>query len=73
MSYLYETAGGQGFFIYKNQNEIILRKKEGHQFYLPVIMVRDYKSDLNDTVYNSAIYYTYINENGALVVRSVLE
>ena len=73
MSYLYETAGGQGFFIYKNQNEIILRKKEGHQFYLPVIMVRDYKSGLNDTVYNSAIYYTYINENGALVVRSVLE
>lgn len=73
MSYLYETASGQGFFIYKNQNEIILRKKEGHQFYLPVIMVRDYKSDLNDTVYNSAIYYTYINENGALVVRSVLE
>ena len=73
MSYLYETAGGQGFFIYKNQNEIILRKKEGHQFYLPVIMVRDYKCDLNDTVYNSAIYYTYINENGALVVRSVLE
>ena len=73
MSYLYETAGGQGFFIYINQNEIILRKKEGHQFYLPVIMVRDYKSDLNDTVYNSAIYYTYINENGALVVRSVLE
>ena len=73
MSYLYETAGGQGFFIYKNQNEIILRKKEGHQFYLPVIMVRDYKSGLNDTVYNSAIYYTYINENGTLVVRSVLE
>ena len=73
MSYLYETAGGQGFFIYINQNEIILRKKEGHQFYLPVIMVRDYKSGLNDTVYNSAIYYTYINENGALVVRSVLE
>ena len=73
MSYLYETAGGQGFFIYKNQNEIILRKKEGHQFYLPVIMVRDYKNGLNDTVYNSAIYYTYINENGALVVRSVLE
>lgn len=73
MSYLYETAGGQGFFIYKNQNEIILRKKEGHQFYLPVIIVRDYKSGLNDTVYNSAIYYTYINENGALVVRSVLE
>lgn len=73
MSYLYETAGEQGFFIYKNQNEIILRKKEGHQFYLPVIMVRDYKSGLNDTVYNSAIYYTYINENGALVVRSVLE
>ena len=71
MSYLYETAGGQGFFIYKNQNEIILRKKEGHQFYLPVIMVRDYKNGLNDTVYNSAIYYTYINENGALVVRSV--
>lgn len=73
MSYLYEAAGGQGFFIYKNQNEIILRKKEGHQFYLPVIMVRDYKSGLNDTVYNSAIYYTYINEKGALVVRSVLE
>lgn len=73
MSYLYETAGGQGFFIYKNQNEIILRKKEGHQFYLPVVMVRDYKSGLNDTVYNSAIYYTYINENGAIVVRSVLE
>lgn len=73
MSYLYETAGGQGFFIYKNQNEIILRKKEGHQFYLPVIMVRDYKSGLNDTVYNSAIYYTYINESGAIVVRSVLE
>lgn len=73
MSYLYETAGGQGFFIYKNQNEIILRKKEGHQFYLPVVMVRDYKSGLNDTVYNSAIYYTYINESGAIVVRSVLE
>ncbi len=73
MSYLYETASGQGFFIYKNQNEIILRKKEGHQFYLPVVMVRDYKSGLNDTVYNSAIYYTYINENGAIVVRSVLE
>lgn len=73
MSYLYETASGQGFFIYKNQNEIILRKKEGHQFYLPVVMVRDYKSGLDDTVYNSAIYYTYISESGAIVVRSVLE
>ena len=73
MSYLYETPGGQGFFLYDNANEIILRKKEGHQFYPPVVLVKDYSGFLTDSIYNSTIYYCYMTDGGSLMLRSVLE
>lgn len=73
MSNLYMAPGGQGFLLYENNQEVILRRKEGHQFYQPVVLASDYEMGLQDTIFNSTLYYTYLNKQGWICIRGVSE
>lgn len=73
MSFLYETTQNKGLLLYSHNNMIILRHKNDHAFSQPLLMADDYKSDLCDVIYNSTIYFTYINNTGDIVVRSILD
>lgn len=72
MPTLYES-NKKGFLLYPNHNHIILRQKLEHIFGQPVIVADDYAYGHCDTVFNSTIYYAYINTSGHLFLKSILE
>ena len=72
MAQLHETIEDRGLLLYTSKKQILLRQKNGTLFLQPKVVAVDYQSDLADVEYNSTLYYSYINEDGALLIRSLL-
>lgn len=73
MPKLYPTLNQKGLLLYDYNQQIILRHKSEHNFGQPIILCEDYDYGLHETVFNSTLYFTYINVNGDLITRSLLE
>lgn len=73
MGKLYEIDSNKGILIYTNQNQIIIRSKNGQFFAKPIVLANDYKSSLSETIYDSTLYFTYINTSNNIVIRSLRE
>lgn len=73
MAGYYEIPEQKGFFLYAQDGQIFLRQKIAHSFQNPVSLVSDYANSLVDMIYNSTIYFAYINQQGSLIIRSILE
>ena len=72
MTQLHETIEDRGLILYTSKKQILLRQKNGALFLQPKVVAVDYQRDLADIEYNSTLYYSYINEDGALLIRSLL-
>lgn len=73
MSNYYETTNQKGLLLYTQEHEIFLRHKVSHNFLQPLMIAEDYQSQLKDLVFNSTIYYSYINTSGNIMLRSIME
>lgn len=73
MSAFYESGDNFGLLIYPHKNTIILRKKVESLITNPTILETDYKSDLTSVIFNSTIYFAYINTSNLLLVKCILD
>lgn len=73
MAILYESANNKGLLIYTQDNQIILRQKKENQFSQPFVLSHDYSHGLSDVLFNSTLYYSFIDKQGNLVIQSLFE
>lgn len=70
MSTYHEIQQGVGYFLYLNKHQIVLKTINKDIIGRPLILASDYLTGFSSTLYNSSVYYSYINEKQQLVVRA---
>lgn len=70
MSSIKEILNKNKYFIYTHNNQILYRTINNNFFSRPVIICEDYSSDLCDIVFNGIIFFSYVNQDGNIILQS---
>lgn len=73
METIYTGTLGQKLFLYTNNNCIYLRSAIGEDVSRPILLGTDYKGSLSSIVFHDSIHFSYINSQGDVLVRNILD
>ncbi len=73
MGNVYSIGNQKNLIIYSCGQYIYLRIAFQDMIDRPIILATDYKSDLYETIYNTTLHYSYTNQAGDIVIKSILE
>lgn len=70
MSFCFQSAAGELFFLYPIEKTVNLQIASPKGFHRHVILTDDYQSGLNAVLFQNTIFYSYLDAEGMLLVRS---
>lgn len=70
MANIFSTNNNETLLIYTQNNVIYLLITKGTNTCQATVLEEDFRSNLSSFIYNHALYYTYINDRGEIVVKS---
>lgn len=73
METIYTGTLGQKLFLYTNNNCIYLRSAIGEDVSRPILLGTDFKDSLSSIVFHDSIHFSYINSQGDVLVRNILD
>lgn len=73
MGNIFAAGSEKSLMIYSQGNHIFLLVASGETPCRPTLLARDFASDLSETVYNQTLYYTYLNIQQDIMVKSILD
>ena len=73
METIYTGSLGQKLFLFTNNNYIYLRSAIGEEISRPILLGTDFRDSLSSIVFHDSIHFSYINSQGDLLVRSILD
>ena len=59
--------------IYNAGSNIFLRVAHFGGLDRPIVLAADYLCGLTECIYNSSLYYSYINQNGSLILKNIMD
>lgn len=73
MEVIYTTEQSRTLFLYPFENRLYLRTIQNERITRPLLLCSNYQSGLSGTLYNQALYYSYLSHDNSLLVRSLTE
>lgn len=72
MSNVYSVGNNRQLIIYNAGSNIFLRVAHFGGLDRPIVLAADYLCGLTECIYNSSLYYSYINQNGSLIIKNIM-
>lgn len=73
MSNVYSVGNNRQLIIYNAGSNIFLRVAHFGGLDRPIVLAADYLCGLTECIYNSSLYYSYINQNGSLILKNIMD
>ena len=73
MSNVYSVGNNRQLIIYNAGSNIFLRVAHFGGLDRPIVLATDYLCGLTECIYNSSLYYSYINQNGSLILKNIMD
>lgn len=73
MGNIYSLSSNKNVIIYTYESFIIMRTIQSNNITNGILLSNDYSSDFSSTIHNSTIYYLYINHQGSLIIKSIID
>lgn len=73
MSNVYSVGNNRQLIIYNAGSNIFLRVAHFGGLDRPIVLATDYLYGLTECIYNSSLYYSYINQNGSLILKNIMD
>ena len=73
MANVYSIEKQKNLILYNSGKYIYLRVSVADTMDRPIVLSNDFSNSLSDTIYNGTIYYSYININQDIVIKSILD
>lgn len=73
MRNIYSASQEKNLVLYNYRHLIYLRTLLAENAGRPVTLCHDYLSDLSDTIYQNTIYYSYLNTNKDIIIKSITD
>ncbi len=73
MSNVYSVGNNRQLIIYNAGSNIFLRVAHLGGLDRPIVLAADYLCGLTECIYNSSLYYSYINQNGSLILKNIMD
>ncbi len=73
MGNIYSLSVNKNVIIYTYDNFIIMRTIQANSVTNGILLSNDYSSGFSSTIHNSTIYYLYLNKQGSLVIKSIID
>lgn len=73
MANVYSIEKEKNLILYSCGKFIYLRVSVADTMDRPIVLSNDFSHSLSDTIYNGTIYYSYINTNGDIVIKSIID
>lgn len=73
MSNVYSVGNNRQLIIYNAGSNIFLRVAHLGGLDRPIVLATDYLCGLTECIYNSSLYYSYINQNGSLILKNIMD
>lgn len=73
MGNIYSLSVNKNVIIYTYDNFIIMRTIQANSVTNGILLSNDYSSGFSSTIHNSTIYYLYLNKQGSLIIKSIID
>lgn len=73
MSNVFTTDSENSLIIYHYKQYIYLRSATGETLNRSILLSNDFHSNLTEAIYNNTLYYAYQNEQGDILIKSILD
>ena len=73
MSNVFTTDSENSLIIYHYRQYIYLRSATGETLNRSILLSNDFHSNLTEAIYNNTLYYAYQNEQGDILIKSILD
>ena len=73
MSNVYSVGNNRQLIIYNAGSNIFLRVAHFGGLDRPIVLAADYLCGLTECIYNSSLYSSYINQNGSLILKNIMD
>ena len=73
MSNVYSVGNNRQLIIYNAGSNIFLRVAHFGGLDRPIVLAADYLCGLTECIYNSSLYYSYINQNGSINKKNIMD
>lgn len=73
MGNIYSLSVNKNVIIYTYDSFIIMRTIQANSVTNGILLSNDYSSGFSSTIHNSTIYYLYLNKQGSLIIKSIID
>lgn len=73
MGNIFAAGTEKSLVIYAQNNAIYLLMATGDVPCQPTVLADDFQSGLSETIYHKTLYYTYLNTQNEIVIKSILD
>lgn len=73
MGNIFAISSEKSLMLYSQGNHIFLLAATLDMPCRPALLARDFASDLSETIYNKTLYYTYLNTQNDVLIKSILD